>query len=195
MLTKLATASSIKNSVCTSLIGYPRFSLSHNDNKVKIPKELEDIVRNYKSISSPQERLRLLLEVSMGALRNPERADLVSACGDLSSHVALEKIKRKMEADDEGCTILLEKPRVNSKTWNLDYMLTLPKGTFGHEYAFFMSSHGYTSDERPLVKYVPDLEKAYILQRYKEVHDAAHVLLGYDTSVADEIAVKWFEMI
>ena len=131
----------------------------------------------------------------MGALRSPERADLVSACGDLSSHVALEKIRRKMEADEEGSAILRDKPRVNSETWKLDELLALPDGTFGHEYAFFMSSHGYTSDERPLVKYVPDLEHAYILQRYKEVHDMAHVLLGYGTTVTEEIAVKWFEMI
>ena len=87
-----------------------------------------------------------------------------------------------------------DKPRVNSQTWNLEELLRLPEGTFGHEYAFFMTSHGYTSDERPLVKYVPDLEHAYILQRYKEVHDVAHVLLGYGTSVTEEIAVKWFEM-
>ena len=73
--------------------------------------------------------------------------------------------------------------------------MTLPEGTFGHEYAFFMHSHGFTSDERPIVKYVPNLEHAYIMQRYKEVHDVAHVLLGYGTSVTEEIAVKWFEMI
>ena len=99
-----------------------------------------------------------------------------------------------MEADEEGRQILEDKPRVNSQTWNLEELLRLPEGTFGHEYAFFMTSHGYTSDERPLVKYVPDLEHAYILQRYKEVHDVAHVLLGYGTSVTEEIAVKWFEM-
>ena len=83
---------------------------------------------------------------------------------------------------------------MNSDSWNIDELLTLPDETFGHEYARFMSDHGYTADERPLVKYVPNLEHAYILQRYKEVHDMAHVLLGYDTSVAEEIAVKWFEM-
>ena len=88
-----------------------------------------------------------------------------------------------------------EKPRVTPETWNLEKLLALPEGTFGHEYAFFMSSHGYTSAERPLVKYVPDLEHAYILQRYKEVHDSTHVLLGYGTTVTDEIAVKWFEMV
>ena len=87
-----------------------------------------------------------------------------------------------------------DKPRVTPETWCIETLMTLPHGTFGHEYAFFMSSHGYTSDERPLVKYVPDMEQAYILQRYKEVHDAAHLLLGYGTSVSEEIAVKWFEM-
>lgn len=90
---------------------------------------------------------------------------------------------------------MADKPRVTPETWDLDRLLALPPGTFGHEYAFWMSSHGYTSAERPLVKYVPNLEHAYILQRYKEVHDSAHVLLGYGTSVTEEIAVKWFEMI
>ena len=57
-----------------------------------------------------------------------------------------------------------------------------------------MKNFGYTADERPVAKHVPDLELAYILQRYKEVHDACHVLLNYGTSVQEEIAVKWFEM-
>ena len=42
----------------------------------------------------------------MGALQDPKRADLVSACVDLSSHVALEKIRRKMLDDEEGKLIL-----------------------------------------------------------------------------------------
>lgn len=96
--------------------------------------------------------------------------------------------------DEEGKLILKEKPRVTPETWDLEELLALPAGTFGHEYAYWMSSHGYTSSERPIVKYVPNLEHAYIMQRYKEVHDSAHVLLGYGTSVNEEIAVKWFEM-
>jgi len=31
-----------------------------------------------------------------------------------------------------------------------------------------MHSHGFSSDERPLVKYIPDYEIAYVYQRYKE---------------------------
>ena len=32
-----------------------------------------------------------------------------------------------------------------------------------------MHGHGFNPEERPLVKYIPDYELAYILQRYKEV--------------------------
>ena len=177
------------------LQGCRRFYASrHGDKPGGIEPGLEDIVRNYARVSSAQERMKLLLQVSLGALRDPERADLVSACGDLSSHAALAKLQRKMEADEEGKEILRCKPRVTPTTWNIDHLLTLPTGTFGHEYASWMSAHGYSSAERPLVKYVPNLEHAYILQRYKEVHDVAHVLLGYGTTVTEEIAVKWFEL-
>jgi ubiquinone biosynthesis protein COQ4 len=44
------------------------------------------------------------------------------------------------------------------------------------------------------VKYVQDLELAYIIQRYREIHDSLHVLLEYDVSVAEELAIKWYEM-
>ena len=79
-------------------------------------------------------------------------------------------------------------------TWNQEKMLALPTDTFGYHYAKWMQSFGYSADERPVAKFVPDIELAYILQRYKEVHDTCHVLLNYNTSVEEEIAVKWFEM-
>lgn len=66
-----------------------------------------------------------------------------------------------------------------------------------------MKERDFSSGERPIVKYIPDLELAYVYQRYKEVninkylkiHDFIHVLLMYDVSVYDEIVVKWFEMV
>ena len=93
---------------------------------------------------------------------NPERADLVSATADLSSHRALERLQAKMKADKEGTQILKDKPRVNSTTWNFDDLLTLPERSFGFQYAFYMNGQGLTTD-RPLVKYVANTEHAYIL--------------------------------
>ena len=73
-------------------------------------------------------------------------------------------------------------------------MLALSPDTFGFEYANFMINHNFISDNRPVSKYVQDLELAYIMQRYREVHDTLHVLLGYGVSVPEELAVKWYEM-
>jgi ubiquinone biosynthesis protein Coq4 len=43
-----------------------------------------------------------------------------------------------------------------------------------------------------LVRFVDDEELAYVAQRYREIHDFMHVLLGLNSiSVHDEIAVKW----
>ena len=73
-------------------------------------------------------------------------------------------------------------------------MACLPEGTFGKEYSRFMSQHGLSPEERPLVSFVGDLQLAYVYQRYKEIHDYLHVLLGLGISEQDEILLKWFEM-
>jgi ubiquinone biosynthesis protein COQ4 len=46
-----------------------------------------------------------------------------------------------------------------------------------------MSSFGFKPSGRPTVKYVPDLEYAYVLQRYKETHDFIHVLTAKQITV------------
>ena len=40
-----------------------------------------------------------------------------------------------------------------------------------------MTRNGFKPSERPLVRYVDDLELAYVCQRYKEIHDFLHILL------------------
>ena len=63
----------------------------------------------------------------------------------------------------DGKQILEEMPRVTSETWNKKYLLALPENTFGHQYANWMTKMDFSSDERPVTKYVPDLELAYIM--------------------------------
>jgi ubiquinone biosynthesis protein COQ4 len=45
---------------------------------------------------------------------------------------------------------------------------------------------------RPAVRFVDDPELAYVMQRYREVHDFWHVLTGVPTTVLGEIALKWY---
>lgn len=71
--------------------------------------------------------------------------------------------KFHISAHPEGREILKDKPRVNTVTWNFERLLDLPHNTFGYQYAQWMGGLKFTPDERPVVKYVPDLELAYIL--------------------------------
>jgi len=52
-----------------------------------------------------------------------------------------------------------------------------------------------TPDGRDEVKFVDDKDLAYVMQRYREVHDFVHTLAGLSISVPHEIAVKWYEMV
>jgi len=48
-------------------------------------------------------------------------------------------------------------------------------------------------DERPPVQFVDDVELAYIMRRYREIHDLVHVVLGQPTNMLGEVTVKMFE--
>lgn len=46
-----------------------------------------------------------------------------------------------------------------------------------------MKQQNFKPSERPLVEFIPDLQYAYVLQRYKEIHDFLHILLAKKISV------------
>lgn len=50
-----------------------------------------------------------------------------------------------------------------------------------------------TPDSRADVKFVDNEELAYVMQRYREVHDLLHTLLGMPTNMLGESGFLWFE--
>eukprot|EP01100_Stratorugosa_tubuloviscum_P008800 TRINITY_DN366_c0_g1_i1.p1 TRINITY_DN366_c0_g1~~TRINITY_DN366_c0_g1_i1.p1 ORF type:complete len:132 (+),score=48.62 TRINITY_DN366_c0_g1_i1:558-953(+) len=58
-----------------------------------------------------------------------------------------------------------------------------------------MNERGYHPSDRKKVRFVDNPDFAYIMQRYREVHDFWHILAGLPTTVFAEIIVKWFEFI
>ena len=100
-----------------------------------------------------------------------------------------------MRKSEEGRLILKERPRFKLEYIDFKWLESLPDDTFGKYYWKFMAKYNFSPNERPLVKYIADMELAYILQRYKETHDWLHALLGFGIEVEEELAVKWFEMI
>lgn len=88
-----------------------------------------------------------------------------------------------MMDDNEGRRILLRKPRISSKTISLEYLATLPEGTLGHAYVQFLTRNKVTPDSRLPVRFIEDPELAYVMQRYREVHDLVHTVTGQPTNM------------
>uniref|UniRef100_A0A8C6SLM4 Ubiquinone biosynthesis protein COQ4 homolog, mitochondrial n=1 Tax=Neogobius melanostomus TaxID=47308 RepID=A0A8C6SLM4_9GOBI len=136
-----------------------------------------------------------LLAISSGvaALQDPYRHDMVAVLGETTGHLALVKLRDGMRNDPEGYAILTERPRIRLSTLDLNRMSSMPDGSFGREYIRFLDDNHVTPDSRADVKFVDDEELAYVMQRYREVHDFLHTLLGMPTNMLGEVAVKWFE--
>ncbi|KAG9281869.1 hypothetical protein AMEX_G444 [Astyanax mexicanus] len=143
--------------------------------------------------TSPVQKALLAVGSGVAALQNPYRHDMVAVLGETTGHLALIKLRDRMRNDPEGYTILTERPRIRLSTLDLNRMSTLPDGSLGREYLRFLDENKVTPDTRADVRFVDDEELAYVMQRYREVHDLLHTLLGMPTNMLGEVAVKWFE--
>jgi ubiquinone biosynthesis protein COQ4 len=53
-----------------------------------------------------------------------------------------------------------------------------------------MNGHIYSPNDRTAVRFIDDAELAYVLLRYRQVHDFWHVLLALPTTILGELAQK-----
>lgn len=100
-----------------------------------------------------------------------------------------------MSRDEEASRILADRPRINSIEVDLERLAKLPVNTLGYQYVTFLNDNNITCDSRKPVKYVDDANLAYVLQRYREVHDFTHLLFDMRTTILGEVVIKWVEAI
>ncbi|XP_042537200.1 ubiquinone biosynthesis protein COQ4 homolog, mitochondrial [Dipodomys merriami] len=146
----------------------------------------------------PTSRLQkaLLAAGSAGmALYDPYRHDMVAVLGETTGCRTLKVLRDQMRRDPEGAQILQERPRISLSTLDLGRLRSLPEGSLGREYLRFLDMNRVSPDTRAPTRFVDDEELAYVIQRYREVHDMLHTLLGMPTNILGEIVVKWFEAV
>ncbi|CAH0375806.1 unnamed protein product [Pelagomonas calceolata] len=145
--------------------------------------------------TNPLQKLAATAISAAKALKDPRRADMVGVLGEATGRVALEKIRSDLKTTREGRLILSERPVVDSTTINGDELRQLDENTFGHAYGRFLERYGFDPDDRTPVALVDDEELAYVLLRYRQVHDFWHVLFGLPPTVHGELVLKWFELV
>uniref|UniRef100_A0A671FN38 Ubiquinone biosynthesis protein COQ4 homolog, mitochondrial n=1 Tax=Rhinolophus ferrumequinum TaxID=59479 RepID=A0A671FN38_RHIFE len=145
--------------------------------------------------TSPLQKALLAVGSAGMALYNPYRHDMVAVLGETTGHRALKVLRDQMKKDPEGAKILQERPRISLSTLDLGQLQSLPEGSLGREYLRFLDVNRVSPDTRAPTRFVDDEELAYVIQRYREVHDMLHTLLGMPTNMLGEIVVKWFEAV
>lgn len=149
--------------------------------------------QRFRPVFSSCDRVAGALGSAVLAFIDPARADSVALLGDLTGERALKAIKARLEGCPSGRQILATRPRLRALP--LAPLRALPPTSFGRVYVDYLDRYGFDPDERHDVKGVEDPDLAYVLQRYREVHDFWHVLSGLPPSLLGETAVKWLEMV
>ena len=142
---------------------------------------------------STSQRAFLLTYFGIGSLVDPTRGDLVAGLGDVTSERQLKKIHTILNRTQSGRQLLIDKPLISEKSLDVNKLRELPNNTLGKLYINFMDEHGFSADERSKVRYINDPDIAYVMARYRQVHDFWHVLSGLPPTVLGEVALKWFE--
>lgn len=130
---------------------------------------------------------------SLTAIVDPHRHDMVADFGETTGHQALKWMHSKMLEDGEGKKVLEERPRLRSDQIDYERLRTLPENSFGYHYSRFYSDNKVSPDTRKEVQFVDDSELAYVMQRYRELHDIVHTILRQPTTIRGEVIVKAFE--
>lgn len=124
------------------------------------------------------QRVALTLGSGLGSIFDPSRDDLISAFGDLTSEPVLPNLRRRMLQDPEASQILADRPLITSTSIDIKRLATLPANSFGRRYVEFLDQNKITPDTRRPVLFIEDSEMAYVLQRYRQIHDFTHCILG-----------------
>ncbi|CAH1720898.1 ubiquinone biosynthesis protein COQ4 homolog, mitochondrial [Aphis gossypii] len=159
-------------------------------------RQMSDFVTQYNENHIPTTAFQKLL-LSVGSatvsLFDPQRADMIATMGETTGTHALKYMRDKMINNPEGSEILQLQPRINTSTVDLDKLRCMPENTLGYAYFKFLNHNKVTPDSRGSVQFIDDVELAYVMQRYREVHDLFHTVLGMPTNMLGEVTVKWIE--
>mmetsp|Transcript_35856 Transcript_35856/g.33957 ORF Transcript_35856/g.33957 Transcript_35856/m.33957 type:complete len:251 (-) Transcript_35856:49-801(-) len=143
---------------------------------------------------SIMQRAFLIPYFGLGAITDPRRGDLVAGLGDATGEPQLQKIKASLLLTAAGRKLMIEKPLITKQSLKSVSVEPFPEKSLGHKYTEFMKHHDFSADERTVVRFISDPDTAYVMCRYRQVHDFWHVLCDLPPTVLGEIALKFFEL-
>lgn len=137
------------------------------------------------------ERLNVGTRALLQVLRNPNDTEQVLILGLVAGRSRFPLFLTRFLLTDDGASLLSERPAIDSKHVDFAWLRSLPEGTLGRAYIDFVDREKIDPDffqPPPNLPAVP----TYISQRMRQTHDLWHVVTGYHTDVAGELALQAF---
>ncbi|KAL1527856.1 hypothetical protein AB1Y20_009232 [Prymnesium parvum] len=150
--------------------------------------------RGHTPLSGPA-RVLVAADAALRAILDPRDARLVGVVGEATGGAALAQMRRRMLRHPVGRAVLRDRPLITSASMPLERLRAMPPDSLGASYARFLAANHFCPDERAAVQFVDDPEDAYVMTRYRQVHDIWHVLYALPPSLLGEVALKWVEAI
>ena len=100
-----------------------------------------------------------------------------------------ERIAEKLRRTPGGLSLLNERPSLQADSLDLPALRALPDGTLGNRLARYYEDNGIKPFESP---YPVSSDVEYLATRYREIHDAVHIVTGYEPDEIGELELQAF---
>ncbi len=145
------------------------------------------------SAMSPIARWGRAFQALAKVVADPEKTDQVLVFATYANAGAVQRRRSEFIDDPQLQRLFTERRTIDSHSIDLAALGALPHGTLGRAYADFLRERGLTPDvfERPPEEH-RDPAVAYAILRVRQTHDLWHVVTGYTTDTANEVALQAF---
>lgn len=132
-------------------------------------------------------------------LANPDDLPKVFTVIESLPGTALERMRTKILATDEGRALLEEKPNIVPILSDREKLRAMPKGSLAHAYLAFVESENISAQGIVDASAVGELEKyqdefTWQHDRMRDTHDLWHAVTGYKGDVLGELALLSFSL-
>ncbi|KRT86546.1 hypothetical protein AMK59_1219, partial [Oryctes borbonicus] len=150
---------------------------------IQVPNDFEEEFHKHHIPINLFQKMLLGIGSAAVCITDPTRPEMIACMGEATGDLGMKYMLNQMENSTEGSEILRKRPRINSNTVNLEKLKAYPEGTLGKIYTDFLKINNVTPDSRGPVNFVEDIHLAYVMQRYREVHDLVHTILQMPTNM------------
>ncbi|CAB4064858.1 Neuferricin,Ubiquinone biosynthesis protein COQ4 homolog, mitochondrial [Lepeophtheirus salmonis] len=165
-------------------------TLKHFIVRGRIVQQYRDFFRLIQRVRDPSQKIELQSWIREEFRSRSSITDITSIESFIiHGHIPTNWVQKSILAIGSGVSALVE-------PWRADSVAVQSEVRYcqGYAYAKYNDKWKISPDSRAPVRFVDeDEELAYIILRYRHIHDLIHTILNMPTNMVGEVAVKWIE--